>query len=275
MTTTMHRPDVSEGVERLGRVAIATQGVLYVIMGFLAVQVSRGDSDAKASQRGALESVARQPFGRTLLVIVIAGLVAHALWRVALAVRGEPGHDDDGKSMAKRAGNAGRALIYVSLTAAAVRILTQSGSSGGGDTQERSTAMVLDWPAGKYLVIAAGLAVIGAGVWNARRTFTGSFLKHLDLSPLDHRARSTVEWLGRAGYLARGLAFGLVGWFLVKAGLEHDADESRSLDEALRELVERGYGPPLLFVLAIGLVLFGAYRIVDARFRREHDVTFA
>ncbi len=275
MTTTIDRPDVSEGVERLGRVAIATQGALYVIMGFLAVQVSQGDSDAQASQRGAIESVARQPFGRILLVVVIAGLAAHALWRLVLAARGEPGPDDDGKSMAKRAGNVGRALVYVSLTAAAVRILTRSGSGGGGDTEKRSTAMVLEWPGGKYLVVVAGLAVVGAGVWNARRTFTGSFLKHLDLSPLDHRGRSTVEWLGRAGYLARGLAFALVGWFLVKAGLEHDPDESRSLDEALRELVERGYGPPLLFALAIGLVLFGAYRILDARFRREHDVTFA
>ena len=100
MTTATLRVGGSDDdrVETMGRVALATQGLLYVIMGVLALQVAVGDQSAEPSQRGALEAVVRQPFGKALLVVVLVGLVAHALWRIVLAVRGEPGSDDDAGS---------------------------------------------------------------------------------------------------------------------------------------------------------------------------------
>lgn len=276
MTTTVSHADVDRTVARVGRVALATKGVLYIVVGLLATQVARGDGGAEADQQGALESVARQPFGRVLLFMAVVGLLAHVAWRVALAVRGEPGDDEDGSSMAKRAFNVGRAVVYLSLTAAAVRLLTRSPSSGGDDdTQERSTSIVLDLPAGRYLVMAAGAVVIGVGVWNVRKAVTRSFCEDLDLSSLDRSRRRMVDALGVGGFVARGAAFALVGWFLIVAGFRHDPDESRGLDDALRELVATTYGPPLLFALAIGLVLFGAFQLVDARLRRADAVTHA
>jgi hypothetical protein len=204
------------------------------------------------------------------------GLLAHVAWRVALAVRGEPGDDEDGSSVAKRAFNAGRAVVYLSLTAAAVRLLTRSPSSGGDDdTQERSTSVVLGLPAGRYLVMAAGAVVIGVGVWNVRKAVTRSFCEDLDLSSLGESRRRFVDILGVGGFIARGFAFALVGWFLVVAGLQHDPDESRGLDDALQELVSTTHGPPLLLALALGLMLFGAFQLVDARLRRVDAVTHA
>lgn len=276
--TTVSRASRDEAVERLGRVAIATQGVLYAVVGLLAVQVSHGDSDAKPSQRGAIESVARQPFGRVLLVLLVAGLVAHAAWRTVLAVRGDGG-EEDGKSAAKRVANAARAVLYASFTVVAVRILMSSGGSGGsgggGASEKKSTATVLSWPGGTWLVAAAGLAVVAAGLWNAKRAVTRSFLESLDLSSLDEGPRRTVEILGIAGYLARFVAFSLVGWFLLTAGRQNDAGETRGLDQALRELAQKSHGPLLLFVLAIGMVLFGAYRVLDGILRRRSEITLA
>lgn len=264
-------------MERMGRMAIATQGVLYVVVGLLAAQVAGGDRQADPSQRGALRTVAQQPFGLVLVLVLAVGLVSYAVWRALLAIRGDTG-DEDGASLAKRAGNAGRAVIYASLTLAAVRLLRSqpdSGGSGGEDGAQQSTSTVLSLPAGRAIVVVAGLAVIGAGGWNIWRGVQRSFLDSLDTGRVDADRRHAVELLGVAGYAARGVAFALVGWFLVTAGLQHDASETRGLDGALLELVRQTYGPFLLAVLALGLVLFGAFRVVDAVIRKPHEITHA
>lgn len=272
-TTVATRPDADDVMVKAGRVALATQGVLYLIIGALALDLARGDRGEEASQRGALEAAARQPFGRWLLVVLLVGLVATAGWRIALAIRGEPGSDDDGSSVLKRLANVGRAAIYVGLAVAATQILLRSGDSSGGDTEKKSTAAVLDWPAGRWIVIAAGLGVIAAGLWNISKVVTAKFLENLDLSQLDEGRRRAVEITGRIGYPARGVAFGLVGWFLVKAGLEHDPNESRGLDQSLQELADAGHGALVLTLLALGMALFGAYRLCDARFRKPSEIT--
>lgn len=287
--STATKASIDDQVVRIGRVAIGTQGVLYGVVGLLAVQVARGDRGTEASQSGALASVGRQPFGRALLVVSILGLVAHAIWRLVLAVRGEPGDDEDSKSVAKRAANGGRAVLYVALVAVAVGLLTSSsGSSGSGDpassggqggsggsSEKELTATVLSWPGGPWIVVGVGLAVIAAGVWNAKRAVTRSFLEALDLSSLNESKRRTVEVLGTAGYLARAVVFAMVGWFLVTAGRQSDAEETRGLDAALQELADTSHGPVLLLVLAVGMVLFGIYRIADAILRRPSEITHA
>ena len=131
-TATLRVGGSGDRVETVGRVALATQGLLYVIMGVLALQVAAGDHGAEPSQRGALEAVVRQPFGKALLVVVLVGLVAHALWRIVLAIRGEPGPDDDAGSLAKRLGNVGRAAIYIGFIVAGVKLLSDAGSSSSG-----------------------------------------------------------------------------------------------------------------------------------------------
>lgn len=274
LTTPLRRP--TDLIERLGRVALATQGVLYLVAGLIALSLALGDHDGgkEASQRGAIESVARQPFGRVLLLLLLAGLLAHAAWRVVLAVRGEPGPGDDGTSIAKRVADGGRALVYLSLSAYAYGLLAHA-ASGDDDAERETAARVLDWPAGRWLVIVAGLAVIAVGLWRASQVVTAAFLDDLDLAGADRRVRRVVEISGRVGYLARGLAFGLVGWFLLQAGIQHDPAESRSLDESLRELLGRPHGPWMLGVLALGLVLFGWFRLLDARHRRTGDLVHA
>jgi len=264
----------SDGLVRLGRVALATQEILYGIIGLLAVQVAFGNSQAKPSQRGALESVVRQPFGQILLVVVAVGLAAHALWRLALAARGDPGSDEDGGSLAKRAGNLGRAAIYIALTAAAVRIILQAGRSDKGGPQH-STAEVLGWPGGKWIVIAAGLGVLGAAVWNAYKAVKQSFVNNLDQSRFDESRRKLVRGVGTGGYLGRAGAFALVGWFLVKSGLDSDANKTQGLDGALRKLAVASHGRLLLLLLAAGLILFGIFRVIDGMYRKPSEITNA
>ena len=268
--------DVQDHAVRAGRIALATQGVLYLVVGLLAVDVARGDRDAEPSQRGALESIARQPFGRVALAVVALGLLTHAAWRTWLAVVGDRGGDDAG-SLAKRAANAGRAVIYLSFLAAAARLLTKGGggSGSGGDAAKESTTTVLHWPGGPWLVVAAGLAFIGVAGWNARKAVTRSFTDDLDFSRVPAARKPWVCRLGTAGYLGRAAAFALIGWFLIDAGRQHDPNESRGLDDALRELTTAPYGPILLLVVAVGLAAFGAFRIVDGVLRRDDALASA
>jgi Domain of Unknown Function (DUF1206) len=259
-------------IELVGRIALATQGVLYGIMGVLAVEVARGHQGARASQHGAIEATARQPFGRWLLAVLAAGLAIHALWRLALMVRGEPGDGDDAGSVAKRAANAGRSLVYVSFTVAALRILMHAGGTGGRSPQ-RSVADVFAWPAGTALVVSAGVAVGLCGLWNIRKGVTKSFVENLELGRLGEGSRKAVETSGMIGYAARGAAFGLVGWFLLEAGLHHDPGQTRSLDQALLDVADTGRGVWMLACLAAGLIAFGAYRVLDGLYRRQSEVT--
>ena len=274
-------PTKVDHLETAGRVALATQGAIYVVVGILAVQVAAGHQ-AEASQRGALEAVAEQPLGTVLVAVLAAGLLAHAGWRAALVVRGEPGGEDH-SSLASRVANLGRSLLYLALAAAAGSILRGSGpsgegsggASGGGSTEEASTAVVLALPAGEWLVLAVAAGLAGAAAWNARRAVTRSFLDKLDCSGLDERAQRLVEVLGIAGYLARGAVYGLTAWFLYAAARQHDADETETLDGALKRLADAPYGPPLLWFVAIGLVTFGLSRLVDARLRKRSELTWA
>ena len=275
MTTTLGMPGAGTGIDpviRLGRVALATQGIMYVILGLLAVQVAGGDRKAKPSQKGAIENLAHQPFGRVLVGIVALGLLAHFGWRMMLTVRGEPGDDEDGGSVAKRVANVARAAVYASFTYAAVKLALGSGSSGGGKTEKESTSTVLGWPGGRVLVVVAGLCVIGSGVWNGYKAVTHKFDDNLDLSRLDQAKANGVKAVGTAGYLARGVSFALIGWFLLQAGLDENSGKTKGLDGALRSLADSGNGRLALFVVALGLVLFGAFRVLDGVFRKPSEI---
>ena len=269
------RRDSERWIEVVGRIGLATQGVLYGVVGLLALQVAAGRND-QADQRGAIEAVADQRFGRFLLLILTIGLALHCCWRLVLAARGGPGEDDT-KAVAKRIGELGRGLIYGSFTLVAAKILVDAGGSsgggGGGQTQKEAVGTVLDWPGGEVIVITVGVAVIGTGLWHASKLFTRSFLDDLDLSGRSEGSRKVITALGSLGFLARGLVFCMVGWFLVESALDDNPNHTGGLDAALRRLAESDHGPTLLRLVAVGLILFGIYRLVDARLRDRAAVT--
>jgi hypothetical protein len=272
MTSTLRR-ESARWVEPIGRIGLATQGVLYAVMALLALQVASGHSDDRADQRGAIEAVSSQSFGRLLLFALTIGLAFHCVWRLLLAYRGGPG-DDDAKEWIKRAGHLGRALLYAGFTITAARVLFDADRGTGGE-QRKAASKALDWPAGELVLILVGVAVVGAGLWHASKLVTRSFADDLDLDRRSPALRTTVLVLGSVGYAARGLVFMLVGWFLVQAAIDHDPNESGGLDNALKRLANADYGPGLLRILAVGLFIFGLYRVVDACVRKRAAVANA
>jgi Domain of Unknown Function (DUF1206) len=255
----------------LARTGLVAKGVSFGIVGALAIALAAGGGGKATSREGALHTLAGDGLGKVLLVLLALGFAAYALWRVvqSVAVRCD---DDEAKEHAKvwgkRAGYLGRAAIYVGLTYSTVAIVV---GAGGGKSQNdkahRTTATVLDWPAGRWLVGIAGLVIVGVGLWNLYRGLTRKFEDKWKTGEMSSTER---RWGGRAGlvgHAARFVVFGLIGVFVIEAAIEYDPREAIGLDGALQKLAGASYGPYLLGLTAAGLVCYGVYCLVDARFR--------
>jgi hypothetical protein len=260
-------PTTKDTLERLGRAGLVARGCNYVIVGWLALLIATGDQTQEADRQGAVAAVARQPFGEWLVIALVVGLAGYAAWRLAEAITGHTSSDADAGTF-KRIGAAAKAALYAGFAVSTLGILLRGQKGNGGDQQRTWTARVLDWPLGRPAVVAAGIIVIGAGLFNIWRGIAQRFADRLKEHELHGASEPAVRVLGTAGHLGRGVAFALVGSFVVQAALTHDPDRSRGLDGALHTLVARSYGPPLLVAVALGLALFGAYSLAEARWRR-------
>lgn len=254
-----------EGFHWLARTGFVARAVVYVLVGILAVKLAAGSGGDSASQQGALEAIARQPFGRELLVLVAIGLAGYALWRLyhALIGRGPERADRPIDRVVALASG----LVYAGLCAIAVEILLGSGSGGSGSASP-ATAGVLGRSGGTWLVGAAGVVLAGVGLFQGYRAFAKDFLEDSKTEEMSPGVRAWFEWIGSFGYLARMVVFVLVGVFLVEAAVEFDPNKAVGLDGALAKVVRAPYGPFLLAVVAAGLIAFGLYSLADARYRR-------
>lgn len=256
----------------LARGGLVAKGLSYAIVGVLAFKLAIGAGGKATSRQGALQALAGHTWGKVLLVLLAVGFAAYALWRfVQAAVEDE--EDEDGakgaaKKWGKRAGYAGRGLIYAGLTFSTAKILVGAGGQQSqNEKAHKTTAAVLDWPGGRWIVGIAGIVIVGVGLWNAYR---GLARKFEDKWRTGEMSRTERRWGGRAGiagHLARAVVFGLIGVFVTKAAIDYNPKEAIGLDGALQKLAHSGYGPYLLGVTAFGLVCYALYCLVDARYR--------
>jgi hypothetical protein len=253
----------------VARTGLVAKGLSFGLVGVLAIKLALGDGGKTTSREGALQSLAHDSFGKIVLVLLACGFAAYALWRFiqAYAERADD-QDGDAKAWAKRAGYVGRGLIYAGLTYSTVRIVV---GSGGGQSQDakahKSTAMVLSWPGGRWIVGIAGLCLIAVACWNLYRGLTRKFEDKWRVGSLSPFWRT---WGGRAGvfgHIARFVVFGLIGIFVTKAAIDYKPKDAIGLDGALAKLAHASYGPFLLGLTAAGLIAYGIYCLVDARLR--------
>lgn len=248
----------------LGRVGLASYGVVHLLVAWLAIQVAIGDG-GKADKNGALQTVAAQPAGAFLLWVITVGLVAFVVWQLAEAIWG---YRYAGQHrIRKRLTSAGEALLFGYLAYSAGR-LAASGSAPSDADQSSLVAKLLAEPYGKVLVALAGLAVIAIAMFVVRRGMTKGFLEDLDFGSADPATRRTATRLGQFGYAALGVAYGIAGVLVVAAALRSDPNQATGLDTALKTLAAQPYGDLLLIVIALGLAAFGVYSLFDARYHR-------
>jgi hypothetical protein len=255
----------SRQFEWLARAGLVARGVIYAIIGVLAIKLALGDGGKTTNQQGALETIAKQPFGKALLILMAIGLAGYATWRLVRAVLGHgPEASDDTK---ERLDGLASGIGYALLCVTAVSILIGSGSGGSGGP-DKATGGVLDWPGGQILVGIAGLIIVGVGLEQGYKGIRKKFLEDSKTEQMSERVERFVTALGSFGHLARMVVFGLIGYFLVRAAIDYDADKALGLDGALTKLAHASYGPVLLGIVAAGLIGFAAYSVVDARYRK-------
>jgi hypothetical protein len=252
----------------LARTGLVAKGLSYGLVGALALQLAFGGSGKATSRQGALEQVAQRPFGKLVLVLLALGFAAYAVWRFVQAYAERPDADDAAANVwVKRAGYVGRGLIYVGLTYSTARIVLGSGAQSQNAKARHSAGVVLSWPAGRWIVGAAGLCLLAVAFWNLYRGLARKFDDKWRLSRLTPAVRRWGARAGVVGHVARFVVFGLIGLFALKAALEYKPKDAIGLDGALQKLAHASYGPWLLGLTAAGLFAYGVYCLVDARLR--------
>lgn len=255
------RASRGRGMDRLARMGFVAKGVVYFLVGVLALLAAFTSRGEVTDTHGAIRTIGSQPAGDLLLSLLAAGLFAHALWRMVRAVS-NPEHD----SRIKRAGNAIASVLYGSLAIYAVNLAMDSGAQAGGTPQDW-TARLMAQPFGPVLVGLVGFAIIGYGVYQVVKGTQERFRHHL--SGMNRSQEEAAVKVGKAGHIARGVVFGIIGVFLLVAGTTANPNEAIGLDGALAVLARQSYGPWLLGIVAFGLACYGLYYVLfESRFHR-------
>ena len=252
-------------VKPVARLGFGALGLVYVIVGLLAARAALGRGGQVGDSRDALGTLVDEPFGRVLLGLVAVGLFGYVLWRIIEAVTDPEGHGDDAKGIAQRVASALRALIYGALGIEAARLAAGQAGGGGGGGAEHWTARLLALPAGRWLVVIAGIGIAAYAIYQIKRAFSDDIREKLDLHELGPTGATWTERVGRLGIAARAVVFAVIAWLLVQAGLASSAQQAGGMSDALATLGER---PWLLVLIGVGLIAYGLYQFVNARYRR-------
>lgn len=241
--------------ETLTRLGFAARGALYLLVAWLAVSAGRNASNADA-----MRSLADGGASRIVLGLIALGLLAYGAWRCLEAIEDLEGAGRGAKGAMVRAGHGLSGVAHLMLGVLAAALSLGLAGGGGGDGADKATGWVMDLPGGAWLVrlLAAGFVLGGLGeAWNAWR------LKFLEQLEPQAARRPWVRWVGRLGYVARGVVFLIVGLLLWRAAGAHDPGAAGDTGEALGTL-----SGGLRLAVALGLGLFGVFSLVQARYRR-------
>ena len=255
-----HTP-AAHGLARAGLVA---RGIIYILIGWVAILVALGHRSHGADQQGALQLLAGKPYGSVSLWLLGIGFAAYALWRLSEAAFGVAG---EGNRVGPRLRSLARAVIYAGLAYLTFGVISGTQGSQSGQQQD-VTAKVMQHPGGRWLVGIAGLIIVIIGLVLAMEGIRRKFMKYLRTSQMSPRTRRVVRLLGVVGTVARGAVVALVGIGVTDAAVSHNPASSGGIDKALLTLRNQPAGPILLLLVALGLVIFGLYGLCEARWRR-------
>lgn len=258
-----------DAVRAGARTGFAARGVLYLLIGVLAVRIGWTGTNEQADRGGALDQVSSTPFGAILLWALGVGLAGMALWRLTEAVFGAAGPDGDRAT--QRAMSGFRFVFYAVVSFLVLSFAVGDRGSGAGSSDRQSqdvTGRVLGLPGGQWWVGAVAVGIVVAGVWIAGSAGLRTYRKRLKWAQLSKSRRRFMNVTGVAGGVSRGLVFAAVGFFALKAAIQFDPAEAKGVDDAIRSFAYTPAGRWLLLAVAIGLALFGLFSFGVAKWRK-------
>lgn len=269
ITATHAKGEVSRGIVWLARSGYAARGVVYLIIGVFAFMAGIGSGDTVGT-KGAIQQLLGQPFGETLLWIMVVGLVAYVAWRLTQAITDPEGHGADAKGLMIRAGLIGSAIAYTLLALFTLGLLGSSigesaGSGGSGSGSGDFLSGLLGWQYSNYLVYVVALVPLVVGIAHIVKGWKAKFEKYFYAS--EHVMR-WVRPISRIGLIARGVAFLIVAGMLFSGGARYEPTKPPGLEDALSALQSLPFGTFWLSLVGLGLVAFAAYSFSEAIWRR-------
>ncbi|WP_164100811.1 DUF1206 domain-containing protein [Candidatus Laterigemmans baculatus] len=255
-------------IEYAGRAGYLTKGVVYLLIGGMAAAAGWGAGGRTTDSEGAISELAQQPFGTFLLWLVTIGLLGYCVWRIVEAITDPDGKGTDAKGIATRIGYVISGIAY-GMLAWTVSPATGSpaGGGGGGSGQTQDTVgWLLSVPGGKWVLGAIGLAVAGFGLYQIYQGAADKFMDKYNAGGMSETQRKVAKYSGRLGLIARGITFGIIGFFLVLAARTLDPNKVKGTGEALDVLARQPYGQWILFAVGIGLFCYGIFCFVQARY---------
>jgi hypothetical protein len=253
-------------IVRLAQWGFAAKGVVYVLIGALAVMAALGRDRQGADRNGAAQLIFEQPFGKILAILLVIGLAGYVIWRLIEGIKDPHHRGSNAKGILKRVGYIFSGLTYAAFAFSLVRLITGSGqSSSGGNSQKSLAAKMLatDW--GPYAVSAIGLVVMGIGLRYLYKAYQNNFIQKLNVQGLQTQVKKWISRIGQIGYAARGVVWLVIGYFALRAGLNSNANEVKSSSGAFN-FIEQSTGSIVLLIIAIGVVAYGIYMFVKAKY---------
>jgi len=244
-------------LEMLARIGFASRGILYLLIGYAALVTGRSRSGSEV-----MADLGPSGPGRLLLFLMALGFLGYGLWRLIEAAFDTEGNGDNAKGWAKHCGGAVSGLIHLGLSFTAIKLATRSGS-GSTDSARSAATETLALPGGQALLIIVALVLVLVGLFQVREAISMSFLKFMDAQAC---RQAWVRWAGRVGYVSRGIVFGVLGWLLVRAAMNHDTSQVGEVGAAIGAVPEG-----IRWLLATGLTLFGLFSFVQSRYRQIND----
>jgi hypothetical protein len=251
-------------VETLTRVGYGARGLIYIIMGLLAVEVALGKSGSLASPQGAIDAIGKQPAGLILLWVVLIGIICYAAWGIVRAVFDPLGKGHDMKGVFARLGFLVSAFGYAILILPTYDYITGASRTANGSSTQKFISSVMGMPWGRWAVCLLGLATLAGGLYQIYLGFKSDFDHQFQTYALTPQETKLVTDVGRFGTAARGVVFALVGVLITLAAYHANPRQPVGMDTALATLLHQPYGIWLLGVIAVGLIAFGFYSMLCA-----------
>ncbi len=266
---TLNAPSKEQWIEGAARIGLTAKGIVYSLIGILtfmaAFEMGRGDDQGGKAQ--ALQWIQEQPFGQVLLGLIAIGLLCYSVWRFVEAFLDTENKGNDAKGLAVRSRYVFSGLVYGASTDYAAKMLLGNGSDDGGrDTRETVAQKLLEQPYGQWLVGIVALGLMAVGVYQIYYSISDKHRKKIKESKLDNRVKETLLKTGKLGYIARGIVWLLIGYLFLKAAIQSDSSEAGGSDSAF-SFLEQQWGSWVLGVVALGLLSYGIFMFVRARYQ--------
>lgn len=253
----------------LGRFGYFTKGILYFLIGALAAAAAVGLGGGLTDRKGLLGVIAAAPFGNILLIAVIIGAVGYGLWSILRGLADVDGKGSDAKGWIIRLAFIGVGISYLLFAWWGWGVYTAAKSVNDNSSSPQTLSQrVLELPFGMWILAIIGLIIIGVGIFQIYKALTKKIMERLDLSSMSESKKNATINFGRFGYIARGVIFAVVGFFLTRAAWNYNPNEAKGVDDAMVTIGSQSFGSILLLAVASGLVCFGIFSMIEAFYRR-------